>query len=257
MTIATLATYKPRLVKILWDAVASLAPQVDKIYINVNPPIDQLDMHLIQAAQKTYEDSDCEVIVTHMKKDMGDLSKFYPLVKGLIKHPDDMVLICDDDLIYPENYAEQVEDDLNNRNCIISYGGKQLNSNLDQVQSFKQTWQARISQHSGTPDAQKIPIRIDVPLTCVTAFYRDALPQTLSLDHRFHNNGDVLMAKWARQNQVNIYCPPFKGGWFTYHQLMQSGNWQTIWGELNRSKQEQQKLIELYKEVMNLETVNA
>jgi hypothetical protein len=245
--IATLATYQPRLIKILWDAVESLAPQVDEVHININPPLTKGDTHLLEAAQAAMNErpEGARIIINYMTEDLGDLAKFWPLTQLGTIAPEDLVLVCDDDWIYPNDYADTCLKHVTDGGGIISYGGKALNELP--FTTFREAWKVRISQH----ESNEAVTQIDIPLTCVTAFQRRLLPYKLHLEIKYRNNGDVLLAKWARQAGVEIFVPPFQKGWLRYHPQMHAK--ETIWGTLNASKAEQEKLMELYTEVMNVE----
>ena len=247
-TIAMLATYQPRFTKIVWDAVMSLAPQVDCIYITINYPYTESEKYIFEkSAMGVEEQTRTPVILKWLKEDIGDLAKFWPLVNVNFRE-DKTILICDDDLIYPGDYVARITEwidggEKETNHPYLSFGGKKLKSELP-YNTWKASWQKRISVFKGIELAEEI----DIPLTGVTAFKRGSMARKLNYDLRFRNNGDLLMAKWARQSGATLICPAFAEGWLKYNSRM--GNKQTIWDDMNASPEIQERTADLATEVM-------
>lgn len=250
-TIATMATYQPRFQKIVWDAVLSLAPQVDAVHLTVNYPYTAAEKDLMKmTAIGVKEQTGTPVILTFLKEDLGDLAKFYPLVKNYID-PDVTVLTVDDDIIYPEDYVQRINDWLvdaqNEGHSFITFGGKILKDERP-YNTWKESWEKRIGIWTGSDTTESV----DIPLSGVSAFKRCALMAKPFYDLRYRNNGDLLLASWARRSGTLPVSIPFAAGWFEYNPRMI--NKHTIWDEVKHSPELQVKTGALATEVMEIPT---
>jgi hypothetical protein len=93
--IAGMATYPPRFSFCL-EAVSSIAPQVDRLYLYVNE----------QGENAPFEESDTpeNVVVLWSGEERGEMRDAGKFV-GAFNREDVFYLSCDDDLIYPEEYV--------------------------------------------------------------------------------------------------------------------------------------------------------
>lgn len=249
--IALMATYQPRFTKIVWDAVMSLAPQVDIIYLTVNNPYTPAEKHLLEmAAAGVHEQTGTTVHLTFLLRDLGDLAKLWMLKHLAHMSPDTTILVCDDDLIYPADYADTTVRhlmSLHSNGCCpyISYGGKQLLAKRPYT-GWKESWARRVSVFGGN----EVESIINIPLTGVTAFKLGQLLIPLNLDNRYRNNSDLLMAMWARRCRMFLTCPAFAKNWITYNSRM--SNKATIWGDMLASPEIQKLTAALATEVMEI-----
>jgi len=252
-TIATMATYHPRILSVVWNAVESLADQVDEIHLNINPPIDDLMRWRIdQQVQRISERHSAQIRVGWMKHDIGDLAKFAPLVCGEFQN-DDVILICDDDIIYPADYVYRMRIRLatiNNKanfyvkkkQAIASLGGKVMGAGP--YESFRGSWAERIGFFE---NAKEFKI-IDIPLTGGVAMYGRALDKGLYIDERFRNKGDIMLASWARAHGHFIWSVPKDEAWCKYNPLMTMGV-QTIWSDMVHNPHTERDIATLLNEV--------
>lgn len=250
-TIALMATYQPRFTKIVWDAVVSLAPQVDAVHLTVNYPYTDAEKHLMRmTALGVKEQTGTPVILTFLKEDLGDLAKFYPMVKKEID-ADTTILTVDDDIIYPQDYVTHINEWLDNdlrseKYPFVTFGGKILKSELP-YKTWKESWDLRISVWEGS----EAPQMVHIPLSGVSAFKRSALRDKLYYDTRYRNNGDLLLAAWVRRAGNMPMSVPFAANWFVYNPRMV--NKQTIWDEVKHSPELQIKTGALATEVMEIQ----
>lgn len=253
MTIATLATYHKRIYTIVWDAVRSLADQVDEIHININPPIDDLQRWRIeQMVQSISEKHIARIIVHYMDEDLGDLAKFYPLT-----HPEecsisntDLILICDDDIIYPPDYAETMRSHLppcsmspaEGQEFIISLGGKVLGGG-SRFDGFRTSWKQRIGFFEPVEREQLVHI----PLTAGVAMLGGHLCYGFDIDTRFRNKGDILLAKYCKEQDIAIVCPAKPADWCKYNPQMAQA--ETIWGTMLANPEQERDIAVLLNEI--------
>lgn len=91
MIVAHMATFPPRK-QILLDALRSIAPQVDRVFLCLNE-YDAIPEEL---------DAFPNLVAKIPSEDMKDLGKF-----SFARDPHDIVFTVDDDIIYPPDYAER------------------------------------------------------------------------------------------------------------------------------------------------------
>lgn len=255
-TLALMATYQPRFTKIVWDAVMSLAPQVDAVYLTVNYPYTPEEKYIMQMTGMGIEEQTQKpVIITFLKEDLGDLAKFYPLVKQTFD-ADTTILTCDDDIIYPADYVERIGEwlsDVDGTDAypFITFGGKILTDKRP-YKTWKESWERRISIWGGLHDA----IEVHIPLSGASAFKRCALKPKIYYDTRYKNSGDLLLASWLRRSGTTPVSAAFSANWFKYNPRM--ANKHTIWEEVKVSPELQAKVGALATEVMEIQiAVNA
>ncbi len=90
--VAIIASYPPRS-KDLRLAVSSLAHQVDRVHLVLNE----------YASLPPLEDFPANVQITLPPEDLKDTGKF-----AIQVDPDDVCLLCDDDITYPPDYADRM-----------------------------------------------------------------------------------------------------------------------------------------------------
>jgi hypothetical protein len=244
MTIASLATYKPRIKDVLWDAVDSLHKQVNKLCINLNqhPELSDQEIEFVHDCVQDYDN----VYVDVCFDDYGDLSKFTQLVR---EFPDseNIYLICDDDLIYPKTYVEDCKYLLNYLGNPISFGGKKLKQ--PPYRNFRGSFETWTHVLKGCNSSH----RIDLPLTCVTALKRNMLHPDIQIDRKYKNKGDVLFGKWAKESGTTITCPNFSKSYFKYNEKM-SGK-ETIWDDMRQNPKVEKDLAKLLTDLHNTEPI--
>jgi hypothetical protein len=248
--IATMATYKPRLIKIVWDAAESLLPQVDKLYINVNPTpaLDGLDTHLMQSAELELEKKyPGKLVVNYMKKDLGDLAKFYPFKElgksKIMLGADNLYLTCDDDLIYPADYvAVAIMQYQVLHSDVVSFGGKQLKGmfHTPKGKSYREMVAERISCFEGTDNA----MHIDLPLSGVSVFKGGKLTQALAqVGMEYKNKADVALGQAVADIGGKCSTAKFTPQWIKYNGRMAGRP--TIWDTMNQNKAFEAELVAL------------
>lgn len=204
--VACLATIPSRS-KQLKLVCESLLPQVDRLFIYFNK----------------YEDSDVPLWAKSMGKieyetsssgnygDLGDVGKFYfcsEEMKDKYKI-NDVVLTCDDDIIYPEWYAQKTVDLIRGEYIgkLISYHGSViLRRNISYHNS-------RSRRSYLVKDTVYRPVPVHVGGTGCMCFETTTFRPSLSMF--IHTNmSDIFVAKWASNNNVPIVVIPHTRGDF-------------------------------------------
>ena len=201
-TIATLATYKKRY-HIVWDTVQSLWHQVDELHIYDNDKALQFPPHLIQAKFKAK---------LHLhnapKGDLKDLGNFYPCT--IIKEPA-LILTCDDDILYPGNYANNMEANALNYPGIVSHHGKAIDGRINGFTTYEEMFQYQVQCTKEQTEGKAI----DIPGSGVSAFILDPdswIDFGLYIE-RFKLAADFYLGHFARMEQLPVKALPHKAGW--------------------------------------------
>lgn len=169
--IAGLATFEGR-EKSLKDTLKSLEKQVDDIYIYDNSKLS----------------------------DIKDNGKFYGLTK--ISEPC-YYLTCDDDIIYPSDYVEQMIKNIELHKCIITYHGKII-GNTDYL-SDQNRFHFSVRNFEN-----KI---LDVAGTAVTGFRTDYFNPKDLVKSKDYFVSDLLFAIEAKNNNKKIILANKKTNW--------------------------------------------
>jgi hypothetical protein len=139
----------PSRVEMLKKTVESLRPQVDHVFVGLNNYSFTPDF-LNEGEYKHFDNS------------TGDAVKFYD-----VENFNGYFLSCDDDLIYPSNYALTITAAVDKYDSIISFHGKKYTR---PVKSFVQTQYSVRCLHE-----QNLDVVVDIPGTGVMAFHTDNL----------------------------------------------------------------------------------
>lgn len=199
MTIAQLATIPSR-AKILPRVIASLIDQVDIINVALAVDVDD-DManHLPFYLQHE------KIWVTMHDNSLQDGAKWI----NAPTDPGHFVLVCDDDIEYPANYAEKMRQALAQTGwrTIISCMGKKLRSR-PVTSYFKseticlKTFEEALSFYS-----------VEIPGSCAMAYHTDFV--RISQSDIKTVNSDLAIAAFAKKNGIPCYVIPHRADWLT------------------------------------------
>ncbi len=179
--IVGMATFKGR-EKSVDKACSSLSKQVDLIYLYDN----------------------------EQNEDLADNGKFYGL--ELEKEPC-IYLSCDDDLLYPPNYAEEMVKAIEKHNSIVSHHGRIL-SGLDvSYYHGHKSWRCL--------DEVKTWQRLDVCGTGVTGFSTEYFNPTL-WDAEDKKMSDLVFSLEAIKQGKTITLLPHSKGWIKHLKINHS-----------------------------------
>lgn len=178
----------------LLHTVQSLLPQVDKIFVGLNnyKRIPRFLKHdKIEA--KIFDNS------------MGDAVKFYDVEKR-----DGYILTCDDDLVYPENYADYMIEKVNKYKAVVSLLGKRYDRHP--IVSFR-TGYSELYRCLGTVLRDR---EVHVGGTGAMCFHTDHIKVKFS-DFQKPNMADLWMAKIAREQNIPIWVVAHSRNFVGYH----------------------------------------
>lgn len=180
----------------LEQTVNSLLPQVDKIFIFLHGYTPVNLPSFLEGNDKIELAYDIEW------GDKGDIDKFH-FVNDLKGY----VLICDDDLIYPEDYAERMIKAIerHNRKALITAHGT-IVFPLPIVNYYMD----RYCYPCLTDVLEEAEVQIGG--TGVMAFHTDIKFDPILTD-KTPNMADIWVAIWARERNIPIYVEPHTGGW--------------------------------------------
>jgi hypothetical protein len=195
MTIKTtcgIATLKDRELSFK-QTIASIYPQVDRIFAVLNL-YDEIPKW-IKALPK--------VIAIIGKNNLGDASKFLFIDVCKEYH-----LSCDDDLIYPSDYAYKMRQAVDKYKCVCTLHGKRYNK---QTKNFRKDYLILMQCLANTP----CDTRLHLGGTGVMAFHtRDFHPSIA--DFPTPNMSDLWISKAAAGAGVPIMGISHHKGWLKY-----------------------------------------
>lgn len=126
-------------------------------------------------------------------------------------HPTGYVLICDDDLRYPHDFAEHMVAavDRYDRKALICIAGRVVNGKStsyyrDQEWATKYDWRKQLGRD----------MRVHIPITCAIAFHTDAITFRFPDDFPGENMADIWVgAKCARLGVPVVRVDPPRLPW--------------------------------------------
>lgn len=210
MIVANMATFPAR-EEILKGAIFKLSPQVDALNVVLN------EFSLIPEWIKEYKN----VNVRIPDQDHKDIGKFLPEVAG-----DDVVLLVDDDLHYPEDYVKNMIHAANESGVLEGCGGfgglhgtvytkisdgitprllarTVLNLHL-RVGTLRQTYNYW--------DGLSVATRVD-QIGTGTAIFPGRLMPPFEFMRSGQRRADVRLARWAFEKQIPVICLPRPDRW--------------------------------------------
>ena len=192
MTTAHIASLPDREVS-LWLAVDSLYNQVDHIYVALNN---------YETKPKFLDD--CRITSVLLDNSTGDAAKFY-----FIQRANGYAIICDDDLIYPGTYVQDMIRGINKHKCIVTLHGRSFLNKpiLDYYQSATNKYRCL--------DNVVSDVKVDVGGTGVMAFHTGMVKVRYS-DFKAPNMADIWMAKIAHDQNVPIMVLAHDKGYLLY-----------------------------------------
>ncbi len=212
MIVASIATLSSR-EKLLEQSVASLLPQVDAlcVYLNGHQRIPAFLNHP-------------KVLHTVLSLDAGwrggeaklwfhDQRQFKA---NYIWSPDDTVLTCDDDIVYPPDYAE--------RHCALLAEKPRSLSCVHGtiiVEPIKRYLSSRRVTHFAK--ALSMPAQVHVPGTGTMAFRRGDFDINMKRDIRWSHCDDIMVGIAAKKQGLECWSVAREAGWMVPLKLPAAG----------------------------------
>lgn len=192
MITATLASFAERRAPML-QAVQSLLPQVDRVqvYLNDYPDVPQA---LVE---------DPRVRVYRSQNEIGDLNdagKFYrPPQEGF--H-----LVCDDDLIYPPDFAGRMTAGAQAHQGVVGLHGVTIHPTP--ISSY---YRDRDVVH-GLAHTLEEPMPCHLVATCSMCYHTDLIRFTIA-DFPAPAMADIWAGRKCQREGVPVVCLPHRSGW--------------------------------------------
>ena len=198
MIVAGIASMGKRHASLI-DTVNSLTPQVDMVHVYCQPdhPAKPSDFA---------EPERVELIGPGVYgKDMGDAGKFYRAGE----YEDAYYLSCDDDLVYPPDYADTVVEAINayGGRVIVGFHGVLMKKNPKHYYRDRQVFHGLGS----LADDQYV----HVIGTCSCGFHTKHVPLTFA-DFKSENIADIWISLWAQEHAVPVVCLKHRKGWIQH-----------------------------------------
>ena len=194
--------------------MATIAGRNSSRVASIRSIIKQVDeLHLIYNGGVFFENNEhigrkFPPIIQHYPSGAGacpsDGWKFY----GVERHEDAYILICDDDILYPDDFAQTMISKVEqfDRTAVVTCMGKILKSRP--IRSFYRDEAACFK----TFETNEIDVRVEIPGTCAMAFHSDTV-KGLSRDTFRSMNSDIWMGVWCKQNRVPAIVIEHSGDW--------------------------------------------
>ena len=173
----------PERVKTLEKTVNSLLPQVDYIFVSLNN-YEEIPFFL----------NDNKIISTLCDNSLGDAAKFLR-----VNDFHGYVFVCDDDIIYPDNYVDYMISKIESCKGVVSLLGKEYSKRP--IKSFRK----------GYTEIHRclVPVEgdheVDVCGTGAMAYHSDDIDVNVD-DFLSRNMADIWMARLAYEQGVKLFA---------------------------------------------------
>lgn len=177
----------------LWQTVKSLYNQVDQFYIMLNG----------HETEPRIPDHSDKIRYVKLRNEYGDAAKFLDFNKR-----EGFVLTCDDDLVYPSNYASYMIGKYRELGGIISLHGKLFQVPARSAHAyFKENYHCLHSTHGNH--------RVHTGGTGVMILNTRDIKIDIS-DFPVKNMCDIWLGKLAKEQNIPIFVVEHRAGWLTY-----------------------------------------
>lgn len=196
MITASLTTL-PERQEALKDTVASLLPQVDKLKVY---------LHGYGELPEFLQDPKIEVAFDLEFGDRGDIDKTFWMKKVKGYH-----LLCDDDLIYPPGYAEQMVKAINKykKKAVVSFHG----AVMKQLPIGSYYYDRATLPCLGIVEEDT---QVDIVGTGVLGYHTSCGLQEIELFGRFPNMLDIHISLWCKEQKIPLYTIAHPEGWIKH-----------------------------------------
>lgn len=137
---------------------------------------------------------------------LGDAGKFY-----FVNQTEGYYLSCDDDIIYPSGYVDDIIDKINHYECLVSYHGRKFdlcNSCRKQISSYYKGYK----QFYHCQKEVKKDKKVDVIGSGVAGFHTSFLRPPLDF-FKEPNMADIWLSAYAKQQGVKRICLAHSEEW--------------------------------------------
>jgi len=230
---ASLATIPSRITP-LKEMVDSILPQVHtlQVYLNGFEEDEIPTFLLVENKVKLYRSQDYDF------GDRGDAGKFFN-----VQNIEDWHLICDDDIHYPEDYAEKMIQKCNehDRKFIIGCHGGDFNK-FPVLDSYKCRRNMSHYKKTATPNDYLVHF-----LATNSVCFHSSTIDIHQEDFKLPNMGDIWLALLCQQKEVGMVCREKAEGWI--QDCKDYDPWDSIFG--HRYKKEKGGNADIQTETVN------
>jgi hypothetical protein len=191
----------------LFKTLESLYHQVDEIRLVLNgyPKENQM---IVQLSPK--------ITIVHADNSRGDAEKFYFIgednaAQDYHRRPV-YQLVCDDDITYPENFAQVMCDavDKYHKQAIVGLHGIILKPlPAPNYYNHRTVYWGFRDLEQDTP--------VHMVATCALAFFNKTLKGLSMQDFPVRNMGDIWLGLYLQKHQIPSICLKHKGDWMKYN----------------------------------------
>lgn len=209
--------------------------------------IHQVDeLHLIYNGGVYYENNEhisrkFPLIIQHYPQRAGDVMldgwKFY----NIERHENAYILICDDDILYPGDFARYMVDKVEeyDRKAVVTCMGKIMEPRpiMSYYNQEKECFRTFMDNPMDVP--------VEIPGTCAMAFHTDTV-KGLTREWFASMNSDIWMGAWCKLNGVQMIVVEHRGDWLKdLTSLNPSGGW-SVYGSHNDNDGEMTDVVNRY-----------
>lgn len=212
MIVASIATLASR-VALLERAVGSLLPQIDAlcVYLNGHTNVPSFlhhpkVLHTVLSADAGWRGGEAKLWF-HDPKMFGAMPAW---------SPDDVVLTCDDDIVYPADYAARHMEMLEARPRSLScVHGTIIAEPIERFLTCRRVAHFR--------KALAEPARVHIPGTGTMAFRRGDFDIDMRRDLRWSHCDDIMTGIAAKAQGLECWAVPRAAGWMTQMEIPRNG----------------------------------
>lgn len=213
--IAQLASI-PKRIESLERTVYSLLPQIDLLFVALN---NYKEVPLFLTGNR-------KIVYALMDNSLGDAAKFYD-----VDQRNGYVLTCDDDLMYPPDYAGYMIDGIKEHGGIVTLLGKRYDNRP--ISSYRGGYTALFRALVTRP----APAKVHLGGTGCMAFHTNDFKVVMD-DFQKPNMADLWVAKAAHEQGVGITVLPHRARY-----LVHTPHHRAIWHTTKHMNPYQTKII--------------
>jgi hypothetical protein len=199
-------------------SIPERSESLEKVLDSLSGQVDHVFVALNYCAHETpkYLNKYSNVFWATFDNSQGDTMKFC-----MSRLPNQIYLTCDDDLIYPPDYVQNMVDACEDYKCIVTHHGKTYEG-ARPIQSYRRSFTVN-ARCLNTCSGDRW---LHVPGTGCMAFNTKDFKISIA-DFEYKNMADVIVAREAHKQGVKIMGLKHSAGWIKYIPPKDKPIWQT------------------------------
>ena len=228
----------------IYASLASIASRVDMLKDTVESIVNQVDMLFIylNGYERVPDFINNHKNIQYVLDPFGNLrsaAKFNWTERVRGWH-----FICDDDIIYPENYIKKSIEFGKGKKQIFSYHGHILKKSSASI------WE--VERRVKFQEKETDLLKVDVGGTGVLFYHTDTPFPPFKVFFKYVRCNDETLGAWAHENKIDIITVPKEKLWIRSNPKMSGG----LYEEKQINKNERQDLIEIHKWLISAKNKN-